>query len=216
MLRVGLTGELGSGKSTVAEMLAQHGAVVLSSDEMGRAMMQPGQSVFAQIVERFGPGILNPDGTLNRPALAHLAFDPTNPRIEELNAIIHPAVIAAQAEKVAEIAHSQPHAIVVVESALIFSTKHTPEGSWRSRFDCIILVTAPDDIKIDRFIQRATSSTANEAHLRGDARRRLEAQRATVPADIPCYTLENAGSLADLQRNVGVLWNKLVALEQNT
>ncbi len=214
MLRVGLTGELGSGKSTVARMLAAHGAVVLSSDEMGRAMMQPAQPAFAQILERFGPAILNDDGTLNRHALARIAFDSNNPRIEELNAIIHPAVIAAQAERVAEIARTQPHAIVVVESALIFSTKHTPEGSWRSRFDCIVLVTAPDDIKIDRFIQR-TAPGSSDLHLRDDARRRLEAQRATIPADIPSYTLENDGSLADLQQNVDSLWSQLVVLEKN-
>jgi dephospho-CoA kinase len=214
MLRVGLTGELGSGKSTVAQMLAAHGAVILSSDEMGRAMMQPDHSAFAEIVERFGPAILNPDGTLNRHALAKLAFDPDKPRIEELNAIIHPAVLAAQAEKVAEMARAHPHAIVVVESALIFSTKHTPEGSWRSRFDCIVLVTAPDDIKIDRFIQRSASDSG-DAQLRDDARRRLEAQRATIPPDIPTYALENDRSLADLQRNVDALWSRLVAAEKN-
>lgn len=213
MLRVGLTGELGSGKSTVAQMLAAHGAVVLSSDEMGRAMMQPGQPVFAQIVAQFGPTILNADGTLNRHALAHLAFDPNNPRIEELNAIIHPAVIAAQAQKVAEIARAQPHAIIVVESALIFSTKHTPQGGWRSRFDCILLVTAPDDIKIDRFIQRSAPGSS-DAHLRNDARRRLEAQRSTIPADIPSYTLENDGSLADLKKRVETLWGQLVEMER--
>jgi dephospho-CoA kinase len=211
MLRVGLTGELGSGKSTVAQMLARRGAIVLSSDEMGRAMMQPGHPAFAQIVERFGPTILNGDGTLNRHALAHAAFDPKNPRIEELNAIIHPAVIAAQADKIAELARSQPHAIVVVESALIFSTKYTPEGSWRSRFDCIILVTAPDEIKIDRFIQRSAPGSS-DAHLRADARRRIEAQRAPMPDDIPCYTIENDRSMTDLQRNVDVLWNQLIAL----
>ncbi|HXS13757.1 MAG TPA: dephospho-CoA kinase [Acidobacteriaceae bacterium] len=214
MLRVGLTGELGSGKSTVARMLAAHGAVVLSSDEMGRAMMQAGHPAFAQIVERFGPAILKPDGTLNRDALARLAFDPTNPRIEDLNAIIHPAVITAQAEQVAAIARTQPHAIILVESALIFSTKHTPQGGWRSRFDCIILVTAPEDTKIDRFIQR-TAPGSSDAPLRDDARRRLEAQRATIPADIRSYTLENDGSISDLQRNVDALWSQLVDLEKN-
>ncbi len=215
MLRVGLTGELGSGKSTVATMLAARGAVVLSSDEMGRVMMQPGHTVFAQIVGRFGPGILHPDGTLNRHALAHLAFDPKNPRIEELNAIIHPAVIAAQAGKIAELARAQPHAIVVVESALIFSTKHTPQGGWISRFDCIVLVTAPDDIKIERFIQRSAPGS-DETHLRDDARRRLEAQRATVPADIPSYTIENEGSLSELEKKITTLWSELLTLEQTT
>jgi dephospho-CoA kinase len=214
MLRVGLTGELGSGKSTVARMLAAHGAVVLSSDEMGRAMMQPGHPAFAQIVERFGPTILKPDGTLNRQALAKLAFNPNNPRIEELNAIIHPAVITAQAGMLSEIARAQPHAIVVVESALIFSTQHTPEGSWRSRFDCIILVTAPDELKIDRFIQRSAAGST-EAQLRDDARRRLETQRAVIPGDIPCYTIENDRSMSDLQRNVDALWSRLVASEKN-
>ena len=215
MLRVGLTGELGSGKSTVAHMLAAHGAIVLSSDEMGRAMMQPGQPEFAQIVERFGPAILNTDGTLNRHALARLAFDPANPRIEELNAIIHPAVITAQAKRIAEVTRAQPHAIIVIESALIFSTKHAPEGSWRSRFDGIIVVSAPDDMKIDRFIQRSVPGS-NEAHLRDDARRRLEAQRATIPNDIPCYAIENDRSITDLETKVESLWNKLLTLERST
>ena len=215
MLRVGLTGELGSGKSTVARMLAQHGAIVLSSDEMGRAMMQPGHAAFNKIIEHFGPTILNDDGTLNRHALAKLAFDPQKLRIEELNAIIHPAVIAAQAETIAEFDRTNPHAIVVIESALIFSTKHTPQGSWRSRFDCIILVTAPDDIKIDRFIQRTAPISANDSHLREDARRRLHAQRATIPEDIPTYTIENDRSLTELQQQIDGLWSQLVALESN-
>lgn len=215
MLRVGLTGELGSGKSTVAAMLAHHGAVVLSSDEMGRAMMQPGHPAFAQIVERFGPDILNPDGTLNRHALAHLAFDPQKPRIEELNAIIHPAVIAAQAEKIAEIANTNPHAIVIIESALIFSTKHAPGRGFRDRFDCIVLVTAPDDVKIERFVQRATPTATNPTHLREDARRRLEAQRATVPVEIPTYAIANDSSLPDLESKIDALWAQLIALESN-
>jgi dephospho-CoA kinase len=216
MLRVGLTGELGSGKSTVAQMLAARGAVVLSSDEMGRVMMRPGHAAFRQIVERFGPTILNADGTLNRHALAHLAFDPKNPRIEELNAIIHPAVIAAQAERVAEIARAQPNAIIVIESALIFSTKHTPKGSWRSRFDCIILVTAADELKINRFIQRTQHSAASEIDPREDARRRLEAQRTSIPPDVTTLVIENDGSLADLEADVNAVWAQLVAMERAT
>ena len=215
MLRVGLTGELGSGKSTVAQMLAAHGAIVLSSDEMGRAMMQPGQPEFAQIVERFGPTILNTDGTLNRHVLARLAFDPANPRIEELNAIIHPAVITAQARRIAEITRAQPHAIIVVESALIFSTKHAPEGSWRSRFDGIIVVSAPDDMKIDRFIQRSGPGS-NEVHLREDARRRLAAQRTSVPQDVVTFVIENEDSLAELEADVQALWTQLVDMERAT
>jgi dephospho-CoA kinase len=216
MLRVGLTGELGSGKSTVAQLLAAHGAVVLSSDEMGRAMMQPGHPAFAHIVERFGPTILNADGTLNRHALAHLAFDPKSPRIEELNAIIHPAVIAAQAERISELTRTQPDAVVVIESALIFATKHAPGRGWRDRFDCIVLVTAPDETKIDRYIQRSASGSTNEASLRTDARRRFEAQRANIPNDVPILTIANDGSLSDLEHEVDALWSRLAALESSS
>jgi dephospho-CoA kinase len=216
MLRVGLTGELGSGKSTVAQRLAQHGAIVLSSDEMGRAMMQPGHNAFEQILARFGPSILNPDGTLNRSLLAKLAFDPANPRIEELNAIIHPAVLAAQAERIAELSHTHPHAIVVIESALIFSTKHAPGRRWADRFDCIILVTAPDELKIHRFVQRSASTAQNQSALRDEARRRIEAQRAEIPIAIPRYTINNEGAIADLQRSVDTLWQQLISTEKNS
>lgn len=214
MLRVGLTGELGSGKSTVAQLLAQHGAIVLSSDEMGRAMMQPGQPAFAQILRRFGLSVLSPDGTLNRSALAKLAFDPQHPRIEELNAIIHPAVLAAQAERIAELARTHPHAIALIESALIFSTRHAPGRGWADRFDCIVVVTAPNELKIDRFIQRSASAAANASALRDEARRRLEAQRATIPRDLDTFTIQNDGSLADLTAKVNALWAELMEREK--
>ncbi len=108
-----------------------------------------------------------------------------------------------------------PHAIIIIESALIFSTKYAPGRGWRDRFDCIILVTAPDDIKIDRFIQRTAAISANDYQIREDARRRLQAQRAAIPADIPTYTIENDRSLADLQREVDDVWRKLAALENS-
>src|SRR5271156_201207 len=95
MLRVGLTGSLGSGKSTAARLFAAHGAHVLQSDVIGRELMQPGQAVYAAIVERFGNAVVLPDRQLDRGALAKIAF--TDGRVEELNAIVHPAVIARQA-----------------------------------------------------------------------------------------------------------------------
>ena len=95
MLRVGLTGGLGSGKSTVAAMLRELGAEVIEADELGRALMEPGQPVYAEIVRVFGPEVVGPDGRLNRARLAELAFQ--GGRLNELNAIVHPAVIAAAA-----------------------------------------------------------------------------------------------------------------------
>ncbi len=217
MLRVGLTGELGSGKSTVGHLLAQHGATVLSSDEMGRAIMQPGQAVYRAIVDRFGPAVVLPDGQLNRPELARLAFDPTNSRVEELNAIVHPAVLTEQERRIAELAQTQPDALVVVESALIFSTKHAGgEEPWRKRFDRIVLVTAPDERKVERYVQRVAAgrelSPEKQASLRADAEARLAAQRIPAFLAADCLVIENTGSYEDLARRTEEVFRELRAL----
>ncbi len=217
MLRVGLTGELGSGKSTAARMLAERGALVLSSDEMGRALMQPGRPAFAKIVAAFGQEVLSADGTLDRKRLAALAFDAQRPRVEELNAIIHPAVIEEQAMQMAELATAKPHAIVVVESALIFSTQYGSIGGWRSRFDKVLMVTAPDEVKVERFIARIAAErtlTAEErAALSADAWRRLQIQKQIhCPDDV--ILLQNDGDVDGLERQVDVVWRQLREMER--
>jgi len=215
MLRVGLTGDLGSGKSTVARMLAERGAFVLSSDEMGKAMMQPGQPVFDQIVATFGKEVVAADGTLDRHRLATLAFDRVQPRVDELNAIVHPAVIEAQSKYLAELARTNPNAIVVVESALIFSTTHTPEGTWRNRFDRILLVEAPESEKIARFSDRIAAgrelSRGERAAIEADAQRRLAVQHTSAYAG-DCLVLHNDGDIEFLERQVDVAWIELKKL----
>jgi len=212
MLRVGLTGEMGSGKSTVARLLAQHGAVVLSSDEMGRAMMQPGLPVYAAIVASFGPSVVQPDGSLDRGELARLAFDPQHPRVEELNTIVHPAVLGEQARQIAGFQHKNPDAIVVVESALIFSAKDhsTP---WRDRFDAIVLVTASEAIKVARFIQRSAAgrelSSQEHSALEADAHARLARQAITPSQAADCLVIENNADLPALEAQVATLWQEL-------
>ncbi len=216
MLRVGLTGDLGSGKSTVGRMLAERGAVVLSSDEMGRELMQPGQPVFAKIVAKFGAEMVAADGSLDRHKLAALAFDPAHPRVEELNAIVHPAVIDAQAKQTAEIGAANPHAIVVVESALIFSTMYAAEGTWRSRFDRILLVEAPEAEKIARFVDRLAAgrvlTAAEREGFEADARRRLRMQHLTPYAG-DCQILHNDGDIEQLEQQVEAVWNDLKQAE---
>jgi dephospho-CoA kinase len=118
MLRVGLTGGLGSGKSTVAAFLRSLGAEIVEADALGRELMEPGQSVFDQIVREFGKEVLSLDGHLNRAKRAQLAFQ--GGRIQQLNAIVHPAVIDAQRQWMEEVFARNPSAIAVVESALIF------------------------------------------------------------------------------------------------
>jgi dephospho-CoA kinase len=210
VLRVGLTGGLGSGKSTVARMFAAKGAYVLSADEIGRALMQPGQAVYAAIVARFGAGVVGADGQLDRAALARIAFG--EGRVEELNAIVHPATIARQAELIAEIGAKDKDAVVVVESALIFETKHAEGGSAR-RFDKVVFVKAPEGLRIARFVERMSRgeklSVERRAALEADARRRL-AKQETERNEARCdYVLTNDGSLEELQAQVHALWPEL-------
>jgi dephospho-CoA kinase len=210
MLRVGLTGGLGSGKSTAATLFAAHGAHVLSSDEIGRALMDPGQTVFAAIAEHFGTGVVGADGRLDREALARIAFE--DGRVEELNAIVHPAVIAREAELADEIAARDPGAIVIVESALIFETKYG--DGWRDRFDKMILVRASEAVKIARFLARASGGTALTAQARealeAEARRRLANQiDDDRKAPLCDYVLTNDGFLQELTTQVDALWPTL-------
>src|ERR1700722_19538378 len=152
MLRVGLTGGLGSGKSTVSGYLRELGAEVIEADELGRVLMEPGQPVYEEIVEVFGPEVVAQDGRLDRARLAELTF--RGRRLDEPHAIVHPAVIAAQGDWMREVFARNPRAIAVVESALIFEVERDArrrgesEGVltyWGRRFDRIIVVAAPEE-----------------------------------------------------------------------
>jgi dephospho-CoA kinase len=142
MLRVGLTGGLGSGKSTVAGMLRELGARVIEADALGRTLMEPGQEVFAEIARTFGLEVVGADGRLNRARLAESAFQ--GGRLNELNAIVHPAVIGAQQKWMDKVFAADPAAVAVVESALIFEVerdarargeKESVLADWKQRFD---------------------------------------------------------------------------------
>ena len=212
MLRVALTGGVGSGKSVAAAMLQQCGAYLSQSDEVGRSLMQPGQPAFLAIVKQFGEAVIRADGLLDRTALARIAFG--EGRVEELNSIIHPLVIAQQAQWSAEIAAKDPFAVAVVESALIFETKHaaTPgdPAPWRTRFDRIVVVTAPLELRRQRYIARCSGLTPEEAS--NDFDRRCAAQwsqeRKAALAD---YVIANDDTLDDLRDEVQTLWEALRA-----
>lgn len=164
MLRVGLTGGLGSGKSTVAAIFREQGVAVLEVDEVARQLMEPGESVYRAIVEHFGPAVLLTDGRLDRAQLARLAF--VEGRLKELNARVHPPVIAAEERWTQQLFEADPDSVAMVESALIFETSQQ-EGSvanWRDRFDRILLVTAPDAVKIARYVARVLATKQPEAN----------------------------------------------------
>ena len=217
MLRVGLTGGLGSGKSTVAAMLRDHGAEVIESDELGRALMEPGQSAFSQIVRVFGDTVVMPDGRLDRARLAELAFK--GGRVKELNAIVHPAVIEAQRQWMDQVFARDPAAVAVVVSALIFEVERDArDGSQamsifknlRERIDRIILVTAPDDAKIARYVARIAPVATKRDVAEADARSRLAHQIPdSEKAPRADSVLENTGDIDALRIQVADLWPRL-------
>ncbi|HEX4757197.1 MAG TPA: dephospho-CoA kinase, partial [Terracidiphilus sp.] len=189
----------------------------IEADLLGRKMMEPGQPVYREIVRVFGPEVVSADGRLNRARLAELAFQ--GGRLNDLNAIVHPAVIAAQQRWIDEVADRDPAAVAVIESALIFEVvrdaqargeKESLLADWRRRIDRVVLVTAPDELKIARYAARVSpSGPARDAAL-ADARVRLthqipDAQKAAMSD----YVIDNSGDKAALYDQVASLWETL-------
>ena len=212
MLRVGLTGGVGSGKSAVSAVWRAEGVPVLEADALGRALMQPGEAVYAAIVQTFGPEVVSADGLLDRKALAQRAF--AGGRLAALNRLVHPAVIAAQENEFAKL-QAAGHALAVVESALIFEasgivpSENAAAGEatapgWRDRFDRLVLVAAPEPLRVERYVARMAGPGATPEQrqgLREDARRRLAAQLPEAWKRQHCdYVIENDRTLVLLRR----------------
>lgn len=220
MLRVGLTGGLGSGKSTVAAMFGRAGVHVLEADSIGREMMQPGEPVYRQIVAHFSqypdaPKLVEADGRIDRLALAKYVFS-TN-RLSELNRIVHPAVIAEQERRTDLIFRDDPDAIVMVESALIFEADRAGTApGLRSRFDKLVLVTAPEEVRLQRFVQRFAEdrslSREEQSALEEDGRRRIAMQMKDEEKIPFCdYTIENSGAMDLMENRVAEILRDLQA-----
>jgi len=219
MLRVGLTGGLGSGKSTVAGFLRALGAEVIEADELGRAVMEPGHAVYAETVRAFGPEVVSSDGRLNRARLAELAFQ--GGRINDLNAIVHPAVIAAQQRWMEAVFERNPAAVAVIESALIFEVERDArargerEGvlaDWRRRIDRVVVVTATDELKIARYLERIAPEGEARQAAEADARRRMAHQipdsEKAARAD---YVIDNNSDISELKAQTQAVWQRLKA-----
>jgi dephospho-CoA kinase len=222
VLRVGLTGGLGSGKSTVAAMLRELGAQVIEADALGREVMEPGHAVYNEIVARFGREVVGHDGHLNRARLADLAF--RHGRLQELNAIVHPPVIEAQRRWMEEVFARDPAAVAVLESALIFEVARDARArgdgelsDWRRRIDRVVVVIAPDNLKVARYAGRVAANPANRDAIESEARVRLSHQisdaEKAAKAD---YVLDNSGDIAALCAQVLALWPRLKAESNNS
>jgi dephospho-CoA kinase len=217
MLRVGLTGGLGSGKSTVAGIFAELGAAVISADQLGRQLMQPGEPVYAAIVETFGKAVVRGDGSLDRKALAELAFQ--HNQAGKLNHIVHPAVIAAEEEWMRGVFAADRTRVAIVESALIFEAeKWGTAPGWVRRFDKLILVVVPDEVKIARFVSRMMANDGPDSRREAftqDARARMAAQIPDQEKAGRCeYVIDNSGSIEETRKRVEEIYRELAQAAQ--
>src|SRR5580700_9927395 len=186
-------------------MFVTLGAQLIQADAIAHQLMQPGEAVYQEVVSHFGSGILNPDGTVNRSRLAEAAFgapsDNNSSRIEELNQIVHPAVIRRQDEWMNEVGHKDPQAIAIVEAALIL------EAGATQRFDSLVVVTCHPEQRIQRWAARVG---VDEETARREVDRRMAAQfpdeEKIKAAD---YVIDNSGSLDETQRRVREVYGEL-------
>ena len=189
MRRIGLTGGIGSSKSTVADLLADLGASVIDADAIAREVVDPGTEGLRALVEAFGQGILAADGTLDRQALAGLVFHDTAAR-ERLNAILHPLI----ARRTAEIIGGLPEDAVMVHDVPLLA-----ELGMQGAYELVVVVDAPDEVRVQRLIARGLREA--------DARSRISAQSSREDRlAIADLVIDNSGSLESLREQVMQAW----------
>ncbi len=215
MLKVGLTGGIAAGKSVVGEMFVALGARLVQADRIAHSLMQPGEAVYNEVVRHFGREILNRDGSVNREKLAEAAFGKASDtaggkaarvapaRIGELNRIVHPAVIRSQEAWMEEMGRQDPHAVAIVEAALLL------EAGAGKRFDRLVVVTCSEDQRVARFAARQKIEL--EAARKEVARRmaaQLPDEEKIKAAD---FVIDNSSSLEQTRDQVRQVWEKLRA-----
>ena len=201
MISIGLTGNVGSGKSTVARIWkAERGALLIDADQIGRSVVQPGSRCMARLVQRFGKEILLPDGSLNRRRMAEIAFSDKE-NLEALNSIVHPEIIRKINDQLQE-ARSQGAGAVVVDAALIL------EFGFERCLDVVVAVDAPREIKIERMLAKGKISRETLEQM---LEVQLPPQELKEKAD---YVLDNSADEESLKERALELFDRLVNKEK--
>ena len=198
-LNLGLTGGIGSGKSTVARMFADLGAMILDADVLVREMLGPGGEAVAEVAEAFGEGVLRPDGSVDRKKLAARVFGDEDAR-RRLEAILHPRVVALRRERAKIVAAGRgPGAVVISEAALILEA-----GTW-PEFDAIVLVATPAEVRKARLLAAGWT--------REDVARRMAAQWTDEKkASLADWIVDNGGTEAHTREQGDSLWTRFTAM----
>lgn len=194
----GLTGNFGVGKSTVSRILRVLGARVIDADEVARAIVEPGQPAWEDIVEEFGPEVLNCDSTLNRKRVAEIAFSDPG-MLGRLNSITHPRIIAHIRELV-EHERQEGAGVVLIEAALIVE-----KGGLKDLLDGLIVVTAPIEAQVRRLCEERGFSEE-------EARARIESQMPEEEKVLHAtYVIDNSGTRENTARQVDGIWREIAA-----
>lgn len=193
MLRVGLTGGIGSGKSAVAERLGRHGALVVDADRIAREVVEPGTSGLEEIAAEFGPGILTEDGSLDRPRLGEIVFS-DSAKLAKLNAIVHPRV-AKRTEEL--MARASADAVVVYDVPLLV------ENDLGALYDVVVVVDVPEDQQVARVAENRGMA---EDHIRARISAQATRDQRHAAADI---VIDNSGTPEDLDTKAAELWERL-------
>ena len=186
MVRIGLTGGIASGKSTVSQVLRELGAVVIDADALAREVVERGTPGLAAVVEEFGPGLLTPDGDLDRSAMGRLVFGDEDAR-RRLEGIIHPLVY----QRITELEAEAPADAVVVHDIPLLT-----ENARAGDFDAVIVVDVPEEVQVERMV-RDRGWTVDDARSRIRAQATREQRRA-----LATYVVDNSGTHEDLRRRV--------------
>ena len=195
MIRIGLTGNIASGKSEVARLLADRGATIIDADELAREAVEPETQALKDIIKRWGKDVLNQDGGLDRAALRQIVFADQN-ELDALNRIVHPGVTRLRDREIAR-ARERGDPIVVCVIPLLFERNIVEE------FDAIILVDAPRPLRLERLV---TTRGLEETEAMNMIAAQMPAELKRARAD---YCIDNTGSLAELERDVDALWSSL-------
>jgi len=193
MLLVGLTGGLGAGKSTVARMLADRGAVVVDADDLARRAISPGTPGHRKVLEVFGEGVVDEDGSIDRRALAGVVFEDPAAR-RDLESITHPEVFRLLAEEVKR--RRETNDVVVFDAALIVET------GFDESTDVLVVVALDPALQLERVVSRGMDRAEAEARIAAQA---LPGEREARADEV----VRNDGDLADLERQVDALWERL-------
>lgn len=197
MTLIGLTGGIGSGKSTIARRLSEHGAFIVDADQVAREVVEPGTPALADIIAHFGSAVLNSDGSLNRGALGDIVFTDVAQR-EKLNSIVHPAIQRRTTELFAQ---------APVDSIVVYDVPLLVEAKTSYSFDVIVVASAPESIRVERLME-------HRGMLESEALSRIQSQAPEEERlKIAHHVIDTSGDINHTYAQVDALWNQLANID---